>query len=220
MFAHSRISPQKLNCFVEEISAKILTFCNCVHVTALKVSFVFVPSREMVPQKRRKRGSLRRQKRASFNFKNWFHNHIDLSPSRLTQIGTGMGITTSSSLSQLGSIPPTHLKTKKRDQNLAIGDIKKWHDYNVYTLKGCVGLKGINLGGSEPESSAGLKINEARHNTRRSVQSGEDLKMRIVRVANCATLWSDCIITPQSWGRVLNVNDHAIEKSTSYLPEM
>ena len=44
--------------------------------------------------------------------------------------------------------------------------------------------------------------------------------MRIVRVANCATLWSDCIITPQSWGRVLNVNDHAIEKSTSYLPEM
>ena len=174
----------------------------------------------MVPQKRRKRGSLRRQKRASFNFKNWFHNHIDLSPSRLTQIGTGMGITTSSSLSQLGSIPPTHLKTKKRDQNLAIGDIKKWHDYNVYTLKGCVGLKGINLGGSEPESSAGLKINEARHNTRRSVQSGEDLKMRIVRVANCATLWSDCIITPQRWGRVLNVNNHAIEKSTSYLPEM
>ena len=92
---------------------------------SLKVSFVFVPSQEMVPQKRRKRGALRRQKRASFNFKNWFHNHIDLSPSRLTQIGTGMGITTSSSLSQLGSIPPTHLKTKKRDQNLAIGDIKK-----------------------------------------------------------------------------------------------
>ena len=177
----------------------------------------------MVPQKRRKRGSLRRQKRASFNFKNWFHNHIDLSPSRLTQIGTGMGITTSSSLSQLGSIPPTHLKTKKRDQNLAIWDLKKGHDYNynVYTFKGCVlGLKCINLGESEPESSAGLKINEARHNTRRSVQSGEDLKMRIVRVANCATLGSDCIITPQRWGRVLNVNDHAIEKSTSYLPEM
>ena len=114
-----------------------------------KVSFVFVPSQEMVPQKRRKRGALRRQKRASFNFKNWFHNHIDLSPSRLTQIGTGMGITTSSSLSQLGSIPPTHLKTKKRDQNLAIWDLKKWHDYNcdVYTFKGCVGLKYINLGG-------------------------------------------------------------------------
>ena len=43
-----------------------------------------------------KRGALRRQQRASFKFKNWFHDRIDLSQSRLTQISIGMGFTSSS----------------------------------------------------------------------------------------------------------------------------